>query len=287
MNLSVALAVKNEEENIARCLDSVKNLADEIVVVDEYSTDNTVKVLKKYKKVKIIKNRHENNFHESKMKAINNCHGEWVLQLDADEVVSKELASEILSVSKMSNKALAKRQISNKRINLFLKHQKAVENRDGKIGNSSENIVAFFIPRKNMFIGKPLIHAGVYPDGVIRFFKKGKAYLPAKNVHEQFVVDGKVSWLENDLLHYDSPTLKRYLDRANRYTTLLAKDYKAKHLSKNFYMIFYFFGFKFTFEFLKRYIRHSGYKDGVRGFLWCFYSAWQFPMAYSKYFVMK
>ena len=54
------------------------------------------------------------------------------------------------------------------------------------------------------FLGKPLIHAGVYPDGVIRLIKKGKAYLPAKSVHEQMVIDGEVAWLYSDLLHFDS-----------------------------------------------------------------------------------
>jgi len=287
MKLSVAIAVKNEELNIARCIDSVLNIADEIIVVDEYSTDNTQKILEKYNKVKIVKNKHKNNFHESKMKAISLCKYNWILQLDADEVVTEQLASEIKKILHLSQEEINNYKIDVKNKKLFIKHQKAVEKRDGAFDSKNKNVVAFFVPRKNMFIGKPLIHAGVYPDGVIRFFQKGKAYLPAKNVHEQFVVDGNVSWLNNDLEHYDSPTLKRYLDRANRYTNLLAKEYNEKQLSKSFLLLLYFFVVKFLFEFFKRYFRHLGFKDGIRGFLWSFYSAWQFPLAYSKYFVMK
>lgn len=288
MKLSVALAVKNEETNIEKCIKSVLNIADEIIVVDEFSTDETVKILKKFKKVKIYKNRHINNFHESKMKAIDKCNGDWILQLDADEVVTSNLAKEIKTVISMTNDQLINRSISSKKMKLFLKHQKSLEKRDGNFNtDQSKEVNAFFISRLNMFIGKPLVHAGVYPDGVIRLFKKNKAYLPMKNVHEQFVVQGQVLWLENSLEHYDSPTLYRYFERANRYTTLLSQEFKNKKIAKSYLMIFYFFVIKFPLEFLKRYIRHSGFKDGIRGFLWSFYSAWQFPLAYSKYFVLK
>src|SRR4030042_6431382 len=92
--LSIVLAVRNEEENIGRCLDSVKSIADEIIVVDEYSSDKTVEIAKKYS-AKIFLEPHHDIFHISKQKALEKATGDWILQLDADEVVTPELAKEI------------------------------------------------------------------------------------------------------------------------------------------------------------------------------------------------
>ena len=142
---------------------------------------------------------------------------------------------------------------------------------------------ATFIPVFFSFLGKPLIHAGVYPDGVIRLVKRGFARFPQKSVHEQIELDGRVSWLNGDLLHYDSPTLKRYFARLNRYTDLHAEELKVKKLPKN---ILSFVKYVFLIpisKFLVLYIRHLGFLDGVNGFLWSLFSSWHFPIAYFKY----
>lgn len=277
MKLSVVLATRNEEENIARCLESVKDIADEIIIFDEYSTDNTVKIAEGLG-AKVYLEPHHDIFHITKQKAIDKAKGEWILQLDADEVVSKELANEILLT--INNQSLT---ISSTKANLFSRHQKLIEERDGKIGKETSEVVAYFLPRRNMFLGKPLIHAGVYPDGVIRLIKKGRAYLPAKSVHEQMVIDGKVGWLNGDLLHYDSPTLSRYFMRLNRYTDLIANELKLSGLKINlFSFVDYVFIKPFT-TFLSLFFRHKGFLDGVGGFLWSFFSSLRFPIAYFKY----
>src|SRR3989337_1372213 len=229
-SLSVVLATRNEEKNIGSCLESVKNLENEMIVVDEESTDKTVEIVKKYgAKVYVVK--HEPIFHKTKQKAIEKASGDWVLQLDADERLSSELANEIKNVIGMTNSEIAEYQkLQNLKMpklqRLFKRHQRLVEERDGKIGKATGEIVAFFVPRKNYFLGKPLKYAGVYPDGVIRLFKKGYARLPGKSVHELMQVDGEVAWLFNDLEHHESPTFRRYLERANRYTDLTAKQFK-------------------------------------------------------------
>src|SRR3989339_1606015 len=92
--LSVVLAVRNEEENIARCLNSVKDIADEIVVVDEHSTDKTRKIAEELG-AKVVEEEHHDIFHITKQKALDLATGDWILQLDADEVVTPELANEI------------------------------------------------------------------------------------------------------------------------------------------------------------------------------------------------
>lgn len=279
--LSVVLATRNEEENIGRCLASIKSIADEIIVIDEYSTDKTAEISRKYG-AKVYEEPHHDNFHITKQKAIDRATGDWILQLDADEVVTSELAQEIKDVINMSDAKILERKPSKKQ-KLFLRHQSALEDRDGKIGKDNGEVVAFFIPRRNIFLGKALIHAGVYPDAVIRLIKNGKAHLPAKSVHEQMEVDGQVSWLHHDLDHYDSPTLSRYLARMNRYTDLHAKELQDKRIKKNSWQFINYSIIKPKLTFLKLYLRHKGYKDGIRGFLWSVFSAMHFPLAYYKY----
>lgn len=282
--LSVVLATRNEESNIAACLSSVKNIANEIIVFDEYSTDDTQKIAKSFGAI-VYSVQHEDIFHVTKQKAISAAGCDWILQLDADEIVSKELAQEIQEVLSMSDEEIKRRRPeSSRQWNLFKRHQHVVEARDGKLGKKTNEVVAFFIPRRNLFIGEPLIHAGVYPDGVIRLVKRNKAYLPAKSVHEQMVIDGEVAWLFSDLIHNDSPTLTKYLKRMNRYTDLRAADLKVMQIPKNITQLFVATFLSLPSQFALRYLRRRGYKDGIRGFLWALLSAWQYPLAYYKYY---
>ncbi len=278
--LSVVLATRNEEANIGRCLESVKNIADEIIVVDEYSTDRTRPIAEGLG-AKVFKEPHHEIFHITKEKALEKATGDWILQLDADEVVTPELASEISSVVNSQPSTINHQPLE---INsLFTRHQKLIEDRDGKIGKPTGEIVGYFIPRRNIFLGKPLIHAGVYPDGVIRLVKNGKASFPQKSVHEQIEIDGEVSWLSHDLLHYDSPTLAKYLMRLNRYTDLHAGELKKKKVPKNIFFFIHYSLFRPLYTFFNLYLRHLGFLDGARGFLWSFFSASHFPVSYFKY----
>lgn len=287
MKLSIVLATKNEEENIGPCLESVKKLSSEIIIYDEYSTDRTREIAKKYG-AKIFKYRHKINFHETKQKAIDRATGDWILQLDADERVTPKLAKEINSVIgerhfEFISESISK-QVRDDKMKLFKRHEELIKRREGGLGKSTGQIVAFFIPRLNFFLGKPLKYAGVYPDGVIRLFKKGKARLPGKSVHELMVVDGEVGWLGSDLEHHESPTFSRYLDRANRYTDLTAEEYNKNHLPANALYFIHYTLYKPAMTFLRLYIRHGGFRDGVRGFIWSAFSALHFPIAYMKYY---
>jgi len=287
-SLSVVLATKNEEKNIGECLESVKGLAEEIIVFDEDSIDDTKKIAKKYG-AKTFTYKHEINFHETKQKAIERATCEWVLQLDADERVSKSLAEEIRSVIKGDHEDYIKKISGSedfvKKSSLFSRHQTLIESRQASLGKQTGEIVAYFVPRLNFFLGKPLLYAGVYPDGVIRLFRNGKAHLPAKTVHELMEVDGKIGWLYSDLLHFESPTLSRYLERANRYTDITAAEFKEKFKSETdiFKLLHYSF-FKPLFVFVNLYLLHKGFLDGMRGFIWSAYSALHYPIAYFKYY---
>lgn len=281
--LSVVLAVRNEEVNIGRCLASVKSIAGEIIVVDENSTDRTREVAEKYG-AKVFLEPHHDIFHITKQKALEKASGDWILQLDADEEVTPGLAREILEVINMTDGQIKARPDTDiLEMRHFRKHQRLIEERDGKIGKDTGEIVAFFIPRLNMFLGRPLRYGGVYPDGVIRLIKKGKARFPQKSVHEQIEIDGEAAWLFNDLKHYDSPTLKRYLARLNRYTDLKAQELRDKKVAKNPFVFIRYSLFLPIYTFLNIYLRHKGFLDGAQGFLWAFFSAMHFPIGYFKY----
>lgn len=247
IRLSVAIATYNEEKNLPECLQSVKGLADEVVVVDGSSTDKTVEVAKKFK-AKVVVTNNPPIFHINKQKAIDKCRGEWILQLDADERVSLELAQELKSVIK----------------------------------NCQSEADAYFIPRKNYFLGRWLRKTGQYPDGVIRFFKKGKAWLPCKSVHEQMEVKGKIGWLKGHLLHYPYSSFSEYLKKSNRYTSLSAQEMIEKGEKPSFggYFLAEWRAIK---TFLLLFIRHKGFMDGFPGFVFSLYSGLHHVTSYVKF----
>lgn len=249
--ISVAIATYNEEKNIGECLETVKDWADEIIVVDGGSTDNTVKIAKKYTS-KIIITSNPPIFHINKQKAIDKATSEWILQLDADERVSRELKKEILKKIK----------------------SKPREN-------------GFWIPRKNYFLGRFLKKGGQYPDYTLRLYRKGKGKLPCKSVHEQAQVEGEVGKLINPLIHWADPTFTRYLTRFNRYTSLLAVELEKDKITLGPFSFFNFFVLKPIFWFFLTFFRYKGFQDGFPGFVFSFFSALRFPTAYIKYWEKK
>ena len=308
ISLSVALAVYNEESRLGDCLESIKHIAKEIVVVDGGSTDRTVSIAERYG-ANIIKTTNPPVFHINKQKALDACRGKWILQLDADERVSKELAEEIITVTKLSMMELRGYVVQDKKKReLFLRHEEAMRVRDGALGKDSGEVVAFFVPRSNYFLGKFLKHGGAYPDGTIRLVQKGKAKYALKDVHDQMMVDGDVRWLEHDLLHYADPEFSRYLSRSNRYTSLQSsqwlelKKYLAEKkpaaqaggqqaprssiqelpsisLTGRARWMFW----EPVKTFVKIYFRHKGLLDGFPGFVWAMYSGLHVATSYVKY----
>lgn len=267
--ISVVLATFNEEENLARCLEAVRQLADEIIIVDGQSTDQTVKVAKKYG-AKVIVTTNKPIFHINKQIAIDQVKGDWILQLDADEVVTRQLRKEILAI--IAADAVPPRRSPRQRA-----------------GPPSEERlpVAYYIPRKNFFLGRWLKKGGQYPDAVIRLFRRGQAYLPCQSVHEQMVVRGKVGYLKGHLLHYTAPTFSRYLINANRYTSLTATELEQQKLKINLLTAGDYLFFKPWQAFLLRYVRYCGFQDGFPGFIFALFSGLHYPIAYFKHYETK
>lgn len=245
-NLSVVLAVYNEQENIESCLDSIKELAWEIVIVDGGSTDETLEIAKKYN-ARIIKTNNPQVFHINKNKAIDASKGDWILQLDADEIVTKDLVEEIK-----------------------------------KVLSKPSNINGYWIPRKNFFLGKFLTKGGQYPDYTLRLYKKGLGRLPGRDVHEQAIVVGKVGYLKNDLLHIRDKKFSIYISRFNIYTDLLAEQLHGAEVMISPFSFVNYILIKPLFWFIKSYVRHRGYVDGFPGFIFSFFSSLRFPISYIK-----
>jgi len=286
--LSVVLSTYNEEKNVGDCLESVKGIADEIVVVDGSSTDKTREIAKRFG-ARVIKTTNPKMFHINKQKAVVAAKYDWILQLDADERLSNSLAKEIRKVISMSDAGIDKYQksFSEKKQKLFNKHKRLLDERDGIIGYENEPYAGFFVARLNYFLGKYLKYGGVYPDGVIRLVKKGKAYFPAKDVHEQMVVEGKVGWLQNDLIHMADPTFERYLKRNSKYIDLIADDLKRDKIGKNPIKFIEYYFVKSIWWFFLTQIRHKGILDGFQGIVFSFFSALRFPRAYWRYLVKR
>jgi glycosyltransferase involved in cell wall biosynthesis len=281
MKLSVVLATYNEESNIGDCLKAVKDIADEIVVVDGTSSDKTVQIAKSFG-ARVIVRENPPIFHINKQKALEEAKNDFILQLDADERVTDKLRKEIVEVINMDEQQLEEYQNNLPNRKLFLRHQKLIEARDGMEGKDGP-INAFFIPRRNFFLGKYLKYGGTYPDPAIRLVRKGKTFFPAKDVHEQMSVEGRVGWLQNYMLHIDSPTFSRYIKRNSRYIDLIATELKTEKVGKNPQQFINFFLIKPAIWFLITQIRHKGILDGWQGIVFSLFSALRFPRAYFRY----
>jgi glycosyltransferase involved in cell wall biosynthesis len=274
-SISVALATFNEEKSLKDCLLSVKDWVDEMIIVDEFSTDKT-KALAESLGAQVYEEPHEQIFHITKNKAIAKAKSAWILQLDADERITPEMKKEILGILSgeyfgYDNWLSPLRQNINKIVKIFPEPQPL-----------SKAASAYWLPRKNFFLTRYLKNTGQYPDPVIRLFQKGKAILPAKDVHEQMKVDGVVGWLKSDLDHYATPDFSRYLLRENRYSSLQARFYYEAGLKVNFFNTLKFLFFKPAGTFLNLYFRRRGFLDGFPGFVFSLYSGLHHAFSYMK-----
>lgn len=254
--LSVVLATYNEEKNIAKCLESIKDLADEIIVVDGSSSDKTREIAESFG-AKVFLTTNKQNFHINKQMAMDKASKELVLQLDADELIDEELKN-------------------------FIKEVSAKLEKKEKLGTA-----AWWIKRKNFFCGRFLSKGGQYPDPVIRLYVNGKAHLPAKDVHEQMQVDGETAYAKGHLLHYSNPTFEDYLRKFATYTSFKAKQLSEEKLPINPITFTNHVILKPLKTFFLIYLRHKGFVDGWQGLVFAFFSALHHPIAYLKFLETK
>ncbi len=249
--ITAIIPAKNEEENIERCIKSL--LWCDKVQVLWMGDDRTGEIARSLGAEVIERNKKAvSDFvavPENINWAIENASTDWVLRIDADEVVTPELKDEILEIG----------------------HWKL------KIENSP---VAFGLPRKQYFMGAFLTGGEWAFDRLVRLFRKEAArYDPIVEVHEQFKVKGEIGYLNNQLEHYSHPTLSDAIRKFNLYTSMEAKGLKNISTSVAlFKMIFLPF-----YVFLRWMIWHKGYKDGTRGVIAGFLRGWYDFLVYAKY----
>ncbi len=227
IKLSVVIITFNEERNIERCLSSLKDIADEMVVVDSYSTDRTEEICRDYG-VKFIKNKFQGHI-EQKNFALQHASFRHVLSIDADEALSPELLQSIAALKK------------NWKFN------------------------AYAVNRLTNYCGKWIRHGSWYPDRKVRLFVNGTGKWGGENPHDQFLPDvpSSTGKLKGDLLHYSYYSIEGHIDQVNKFTTVGALSALRAGRRANRLMLLY----KPFYKFIRDYFFMFGFLDGYSGFI--------------------
>lgn len=234
--VSVVISAYNEEKKIENCLESVK-WADEIIFIDNGSTDNTIQIAKKHTQ-KIYNQKNDPfNIDIQKNLGIEKASCDWILILDADEIVSEELKIEITNILK---------------------------NHFSPLTSHLSTLSGFQIPRKNIIFGKWIRHSGWYPDYQLRLFRNGKGKYEKKHVHEPLNLQGDTARLNSHIIHYNYESISQFL---YKHLQNYAPNEADELLHKG-----YVFDWKGVVrlpmsEFLSRYFAREGYKDGLHGLI--------------------
>jgi glycosyltransferase involved in cell wall biosynthesis len=241
--LSVIVITKNEEADIDACLASVADIASEIVVVDAHSTDRTRDIARA--RGATILEREWNGFGPQKQFALENARGPWVLNIDADERLTPTLASDIRAA--LSGE------------------------------NAGRDEAAFDIAFHHYFLGRRLRFGGGQGEHHVRLFRKDRASYGGTRFHEGIHVQGPVARIESPIAHYSYRSIREYLDKCNRYTTLIAEDKYARGVRLSWKH-----HFRLPYEFFVRYVLRLGFLDGGPGLVYAALSSYYVWLKYVK-----
>ncbi len=240
--LSVAVITYNEEKNIKDCIDSFLDIADDIVILDSFSTDKTERIAKSYKKVRFFKHKFTGHI-EQKNRAIDLCNGEFILALDADERVSEGLRTEIQNLM---------------------------------AGDTIKN--GYKIPRLTFHMGKFIRHSGWYPLKRFRLFKKGFGNWVGENPHDFIEISGTKSALNGDIIHYSFSDLTHQVDTINKFSSIVSftrfKKGQGFSLAKCIWKPFV--------KFIEIYFWKLGILDGFAGYTIAVSSAYSTFLKHAK-----
>jgi glycosyltransferase involved in cell wall biosynthesis len=237
--LSVCIITHNEEKNIVRTLQQVKDIAYEIIIVDSFSQDKTCELAMEFG-AKVYKEEW-NGFVDQKNSALEKCTQEWILMLDADEVVSDKLHSSIIRV---------------------INYPKAD---------------AYYINRKTHYLGK-LMNYAWQPDWNLRLVKRSaKPVWKGNMVHESLYVNGNTGRLEGEMIHYSYTGIKHHFEKTIRYAEISAQSYFERGRRAGILNIL----LNPLYAFFRIYFLHKGVLDGVRGFIAAISSAFGTFLKYA------
>jgi (heptosyl)LPS beta-1,4-glucosyltransferase len=247
MKITSIIIAKDEEHNIARCIQSLLECIDEIIIlIDSRTSDKTEEVVKsflvKYKSVEW------KGFSETKKYGVSLASNDWILWIDADEALTPELSKEIIVFKK-----------------------------------APPRFDAYTFPRKANFLGKWIMHSGWYPGRVARLFNKNKISFSDNDVHEHLVINSQSGKFKNDIEHYTDPTIQHYFEKFNNYTSLAAEELfkKGKSFSITDIII------RPIAIFIKMYILKRGFLDGIQGFILAVFSSAYVFTKYCKFWERK
>jgi glycosyltransferase involved in cell wall biosynthesis len=242
MKISAVIITFNEEDRLPDALTSLQGVADEIVVVDSYSSDRTPEIARQARTT-FYQSVFE-DYGQQKNIAMQKAGHDWILNLDADERVSPEL-------------------------------KKAI--RELKDSGPPANVAAYAIKRKTFYLGHWIRHSGWYPDKKVRLFRKSGSAWQGR-IHERLLVNGAVAPLSGDILHYTYRDISDHVHRLNRYSTFLAEEIVRQ--KKKFLFLRLLILPPVTF--FRHYVWRLGFLDGFAGLIIARVSAWGTAMKYSK-----
>ena len=241
MKLSVGMITFNEENKIGKTIDSIRDIADEIIVIDSGSNDRTVEIAQG-KGAQVFIEEWQ-GYGPQKNSVLNRCKGEWILLLDADEVISENLKESIKKILEKGSK-----------------------------------YDVFKIKLRNICFGKEIKYGG-WDDYVIRLWKNGKIRISNREVHEEYIAENaRIGKLNELIIHYTYDTIEQFLEKLNRYTSQSAAQYIKENRKAGFIKIY----LRTLYRFLKIYILQLGFMDGYEGYLLAKYSSIYTMTKYTK-----
>jgi glycosyltransferase involved in cell wall biosynthesis len=222
-------------------LDSIK-WADEIIVIDSFSNDDTIKIASEYG-TKVYQHEYINSARQKNW-ALQYCKHDWVFQIDSDEIL-EEKAEAIIRDS---------------------------------INNAGENIHCFKMPRKNHVLGKWVKYGGLYPDWEFRLFRKEHGKWWDREVHSKVIVPGGIRMLDTPLIHHGMPNISKQLSNLDRYTRYEADELAKRNIKFSF--VKWILGPVYIF--MKRYFVLRGFRDGWRGLFLAVYAGIYLFITHAK-----
>jgi glycosyltransferase involved in cell wall biosynthesis len=227
-SISAVIITKNEEKNIERCIRSIENVVDEIVIIDSFSTDKTRDIATSFSKVVFVPHEWE-GYSRSKNFGHQVAKHPWILSIDADEELSSELQSSILRAK------------------------------------ATDDDVNYKFARLTNYCGSWIRHCNWYPDSKIRFFRKDIARWVGESVHEtlEFSVNQRTTTLKGDCFHYTISAMEDHFEKTNKYSSLWAKEAYAKGKRKGYFAL----TVKPVITFFQVYLVKQGFRDGFHGFV--------------------
>jgi glycosyltransferase involved in cell wall biosynthesis len=241
LKISAVVVCYNERDNIEKCLKSL-SWADEIIVVDSYSTDGTAELCRKY--TNRVYQKEWPGYIQQKKYAVSLTKNQWIFSLDSDEVVTEELRNEILT----------------------------------RLSADKGEINGYYVKRHSFYLGRWINHGGWYPDRKLRLFKKDEVFHGGEDPHDKYFVNGKRAKLKGEIEHYTYKDISDQLSTIDRFSEIASEGLYRKN--SRFALIKMLF--KPPAKFFETYVYKLGFLDGLAGFIISVLTTYYIFLKYAK-----